>query len=59
MILGMMLGSFYAIVQGPTTLEIPKAAMNIENFQILACLAGVALVAGIQLIKERSEKHGN
>lgn len=59
MILGMMLGSFYAIVQGPTTLEIPKAAMNIENFQILACLAGVALVAGMQLIKERSEKHGN
>ena len=40
-------------------LEIPKAAMNIENFQILACLAGVALVAGMQLIKERSEKHGN
>ena len=54
MILGMMLGSFYAIMQGPTTLEIPKAAMDIGNFQILACLAGVALVAGMQLIKERS-----
>lgn len=52
----MMLGSCYAIVQGPITPEIPKAAMNIGNFQILACLA---LVAGMQLIKERSEKHGN
>lgn len=31
MILGMMLGSFYAIIQGPTTLEIPKAAMNLEH----------------------------
>ena len=55
MILGMMIGSFYAIMQGPTTLEIPKAAMNIGNFQILACLADVALVAGMQLIKEKSE----
>lgn len=59
MILGMMLGSFYAIVQGPTTLEIPKAAMNIDNFQILACLVGVALVVGLQLVKEKSEKHEN
>lgn len=58
MILGMMLGSFYAIVQGPTTLEIPKAAMNIGNFQILACLAGVALVAGMQLISlQAAERH--
>lgn len=59
MILGMMLGSFYAIVQGPTTLEIPKAAMNLGNFQILPCLIGAALVAGMQMIKERSEKDGN
>lgn len=28
LILGMMVGSFYAIIQGPTTLEIPKAAMS-------------------------------
>lgn len=49
---------------GPTTLEIPNAAMNIGNFQILACLVlaclvGVALVGGMQLVKEKSEKHGN
>ncbi len=56
MILGMMIGSFYAIIQGPTTLEIPKAAMNFGNFQIIPCLVGVALVAGMQMIKERSEK---
>ena len=59
MILGMMIGSFYAIMQGPTTLEIPKAAMNLANFQILPCLMGVALVAGMQMIKERSERNGN
>lgn len=59
MILGMMVGSFYAIMQGPTTLEVPKAAINLGNFQIFPCLIGVALVAGMQMIKERSGKHGN
>ncbi|MDO5426162.1 MAG: DUF368 domain-containing protein [Eubacteriales bacterium] len=59
LILGMMLGSFYAIVQGPTTLEVPQAALNLGNFQILACLAGAALVAGMQLVKEKGEAHGN
>ena len=52
MILGMMAGSFYAIIQGPTTLEIPKEAMNLGNFQPAACLAGVVLVAAMQMIKE-------
>lgn len=56
MILGMMIGSFYAIVQGPTTLEIPKAAMNLGNFQMIPCLAGIALVAGMQMVKERSAR---
>lgn len=72
-ILGMMLGSFYAIIQGPATLEIPKAAVNPGNFQIAACLAGAALVIGMQIVsvklvrknkgvitfQKRSEKHGN
>lgn len=54
MILGMMIGSFYAIVQGPTTLDVPKAAMNLGSFQITACLVGILLVFGMQFIKERS-----
>lgn len=58
-ILGMMLGSFYAIVQGPTTLEVPKAAMNIATFQPLACLVGVAIVLGMQKLKEKGESCGN
>ena len=52
MILGMMIGSFYAIVQGPTTLEVPKAAMNFSSFQPIACIVGLALVLGLQKIKE-------
>lgn len=55
-ILGMMLGSFYAIVQGPTTLDVPKAAMTFSTFQITASLVGVLLVLGLQLIKEKNEE---
>lgn len=58
-ILGMMIGSFYAIIQGPTTLDVPKAAMDLTSFQPIACVIGLALVLGMQKIKERSEKSGN
>ncbi len=57
-ILGMMIGSFYAILQGPTTLAVPKAALGLSNFQPLACLVGVALVLGMQVAKERDKNRG-
>ena len=59
MILGMMIGSFYAIVMGPTTLEMPQEALGFGNFHITWAIAGVALVLGMQMIKERSERNGN
>ena len=52
-ILGMMIGSFYAIMQGPATLKVPKPAMGIGNFQILAAIVGLGLVLGMQIMKER------
>ncbi len=55
-ILGMMLGSFYAIIQGPTTLDVPQSAMNISNFQLIPCVAGIVLVIGMQILKEKSEQ---
>lgn len=56
MILGMMIGSFYAIVMGPTTLKVPQAAMSFGNFQVMAALIGVLLVLGMQFVKERGTK---
>ncbi len=53
MILGMMIGSFYAIVMGPTTLEEPQAALSLDRFSIIAALVGVALVLGMQMIKDK------
>ena len=54
MILGMMVGSFYAIVMGPTTLDVPKAPLGLSHVQIIPLLIGVALVLGMQWVKERS-----
>ena len=59
MILGMMIGSFYAIIMGPTTLEVPQGALNPGSFQIVSAAIGVALVLGMQIIKERSGINGN
>lgn len=53
MILGMMIGSFYAIVMGPTTLEEPQAALSPGSFHFIAAAAGIILVLGMQLIKEK------
>lgn len=53
MILGMMIGSFYAIVMGPTTLEAPRPALSLGSFHVLAAVVGAALVLGMQIVKER------
>ena len=48
----MMIGSFYAIVMGPTTLDVPKAPLGLSHVQIIPLLIGVALVLGMQWVKE-------
>lgn len=53
MILGMMIGSLYAVGMGPTTLDIPQAPLSIGTFHLAAAVAGVLLVFGIYIIKER------
>ncbi len=56
MILGMMIGSLYAICMGPATLETAQSALNIDNFHAVAMILGVALVYGLQKIKEKSSR---
>ena len=50
-IIGMMLGSIYSIIMGPTTLDVPQAAMNFSTFNIIAFLAGGLIIAGLELLK--------
>lgn len=56
LILGMMVGSFYAIVMGPTTLEVAKAPLSIGNFNFLFCVVGLALIIGMEVIKKKENK---
>lgn len=49
----MMIGFFYAIVQGPTTLEIPQEALSFQTFSFLAMIVGIGIVLLMQVCKER------
>ena len=51
LILGLMLGSLYAIVMGLTTLDIPKAPVGIDTFHIVAFITGIAVLGGLELVK--------
>lgn len=53
LILGMMIGSLYAIVMGPTTLETAQAPLGIDNFSLVSAIIGVMLVFGMQCVKAR------
>lgn len=55
-IVGMMIGSFYAIVMGPTTLETPKQMMTIHTFSIPFFIIGIVLVVLLEFYRSRKEK---
>lgn len=55
-ILGMMIGSFYAIVQGPTTLKVPQPAMTWDTFHLLWFAAGGLLLYGLNVLKNVTEQ---
>lgn len=47
-IIGMMVGSLYAITQGPLTLDIPQPPLTLETFSVLFFLIGGVIVLGLQ-----------
>ncbi len=52
-ILGLMVGSLYAIVMGPTTLKTPEPALSVSTFSIIAFIIGIVIVAGLQFMGSR------
>ncbi len=50
-ILGLMLGSIFSIIMGPTTLEIPQTAMTLSSFSIIFFILGGAIIAGLEILK--------
>lgn len=51
MILGLMAGSIYAIFQGPATLDVPQLPMTMATFNWIAFIIGVAVIAGLEVLK--------
>jgi len=55
-IIGLMIGSLYAIIMGPTTLTIPKDPMSIKTFSIIFFIIGGIIILGLEKIKMTLEK---
>lgn len=55
-IIGLMLGSLYAIVMGPTTLEVAKDALSLNTFSIIFFIIGGLVIIGLDKLKEVLEK---
>ena len=51
LVLGLMIGSLYAIFMGPTTLEVPQNAMTFKSFNIIFFIIGGALIIGLEKLK--------
>lgn len=55
LILGLMLGSLYAIVYGAVNLTVPLPPMSLVTFDVPAFLLGVAILLGLELLRGRME----
>ena len=55
-IIGLMIGSLYAIVMGPTTLEVPKDSMTFNTFNILFFVIGILIIFGLEQLKRVLQK---
>lgn len=56
LIIGLMIGSLYAIIMGPTTLENAQNPMNFSNFNIIWFIIGCIIIFSLEEIKKLLEK---
>lgn len=56
LILGLMLGSLYAIIMGPTTLAAGEPPLTLESFSPLAFVLGIAVLLGLEKVKALGQK---
>lgn len=52
LIIGLMIGSIYAIFMGPQTLEIPKAMMTFATFNWIYFILGGLIIYGLERLKK-------
>ena len=55
-IIGLMLGSLYAIVMGPATLAVPQEPLTLATFSFPGFLGGVAVLGGLEAARHVLER---
>lgn len=55
-IMGLMIGSIYAVIMGPTTLKVPLDPMSFSTFNILFFVIGGALIFSLEKLKQICDK---
>ena len=58
LILGLMLGSLYAIPNGPASLDVPLPPLGLATFDIPAFLLGIALLLGLEGLRRATARKG-
>lgn len=53
LVLGLMIGSIYAIVMGPTSLKVPQDAMSFGSFSILFFIIGGIVVYLLEVLRKK------
>ena len=57
-IVGLMIGSTYAVIMGPASLEVPKPPMSLGTFSIIFFIIGCTLVPALESLKHiLKDKH--
>ena len=51
LVVGLMLGSIYAIIMGPITLEVPRSPLSFNTFNILFFILGAIIIIGLDKAK--------
>ncbi|MGL6107200.1 DUF368 domain-containing protein [Romboutsia sp.] len=51
-IIGLMIGSIYAVIMGPTSLEVPRLAMSTSTFSVVFFAIGCTLVPALEKLKD-------
>ena len=50
-IIGLMIGSIYSVIMGPTSLEVSKSPMNVKYFSVVFFIIGCILVPSLEKLK--------
>lgn len=55
LIIGLMIGSIYAIIMGATTLKVPQAPLSLKTFSIICFAIGGLVILGMEIAKRKLE----